>query len=75
MHVVKESDSPTKNRLVVTATAEDLAPIKSHVLGHFRKNVKVPGFRPGKAPISLIEKNIDQKALIDEFLEHAVNDL
>jgi trigger factor len=75
MHVVKESDSPTKNRLIVTATAEDLAPIKNHVLGHFRKNVKVPGFRPGKAPLSLIEKNIDQKALIDEFLEHAVNDL
>jgi trigger factor len=75
MHVVKESDSPTKNHLVVTATSEDLEPIKRQVLGHFRKNVKVPGFRPGKAPISLVEKNIDQKALIDEFLEHAVNDL
>jgi len=75
MHVTREQISPTKSHLVIAATAEDLQPIKNHVLGHFRKSVKVPGFRPGKAPIALIEKNVNPQALIDEFLEHAVNDL
>jgi trigger factor len=75
MHVTKEQKTPTQNHLIITATAEDLEPVKNHVLGHFRKKVKVPGFRPGKAPVALIEKNVDQKALLDEFLEHALNDL
>jgi trigger factor len=75
MHVSREQKSPTKSHLIITAKAEDLQPIKIHVLGHFRKNVKVPGFRPGKAPVSLVEKNVDQRALADEFIEHAVNDL
>jgi trigger factor len=75
MHVKREQNTPTQSHLVIAATAEDLQPIKNHVLSHFRKGTKVPGFRPGKAPLSLIEKHVDQKALADEFLEHAVNDL
>jgi trigger factor len=75
MHVDREQPTPTKSRLIVSATSEDLEPIKRHVLGHFRKSVKVPGFRPGKAPISLVEKNVDQRAFTDEFMEHALNEL
>jgi trigger factor len=75
MHIAREQKTPTKCHLTITAAAVDLEPIKNHVLGHFKKKVSVPGFRPGKAPLSLIEKNVDQRALSDEFLEHAVNDL
>jgi trigger factor len=75
MHVTRESKTPTQTHLIITASADDLTPIKNHVLSHFRKNVKVPGFRPGKAPDSLLEKHVDQRALIDEFMEHALNDL
>jgi trigger factor len=75
MQVTRESKTPTQTHLTIQANAEDLSPIKNHVLSHFRKNVKVPGFRPGKAPASLIEKHVDQRALIDEFMEHALNEL
>jgi trigger factor len=75
MHVNKTFKNPTQAHLVIDATAEDLAPIKRHVLGHFVRSTKVPGFRAGKAPLHLVEKNIDQKRLLDEFLEHAVNEL
>jgi trigger factor len=75
MHITREQKTPTQSHLIITAAAEELLPIKNHVLGHFRKSVRVPGFRPGKAPVNLIEKNVDQKALLDEFLEHAINDL
>jgi trigger factor len=75
MHVSKESKTPTKAILTVSAAPEDLATIKIHVLGHFKNKVKVPGFRAGKAPHSLIEKHVDQRALTDEFIEHALNEL
>jgi len=75
MHVTRETKTATQSNLVITATTEDLEPIRKHVLGHFRTRVKVPGFRPGKAPVSLVEKHVDQKALLDEFMEHALNEL
>jgi trigger factor len=75
MHINKTSDKPTEAHLVIDAGAEDLESIKRHVLGHFVRTVKVPGFRAGKAPLHLVEKNADQRKLLDEFIEHAVNEL
>ncbi|MBX4201276.1 trigger factor [Candidatus Saccharibacteria bacterium] len=74
MRVTREDISPTKIVIKVSADATDLEPIHQHVLRHF-KNVKVPGFRAGKAPGQLVEKNISQQALLDEFMEHALNEL
>jgi trigger factor len=74
MRVTREDKSPTKVLLRVSADVADLEPIRRHVLSHFR-NVKVPGFRAGKAPLSMIEQNISQQALLDEFMEHALNEL
>jgi FKBP-type peptidyl-prolyl cis-trans isomerase (trigger factor) len=61
--------------LLINGAGQELQPIKSHVLTHFRSSVKVPGFRPGKAPVAMVEKHADQRLLADEFLEHAINDL
>ncbi|HET9850655.1 MAG TPA: trigger factor [Candidatus Saccharimonadales bacterium] len=74
MQIVKTENSPTNISLKITGDSTDLAPIKRHVLDHF-KDVKVPGFRAGRAPLELIEKSIDQQKLLDEFMEHALNDL
>jgi trigger factor len=74
MRVTREDKTPTKIIIKVAADASDLEPIHKHVLRHF-KNVTVPGFRAGKAPGQLVEKNISQQALIDEFMEHALNEL
>lgn len=75
MQVTRTDNSPTEVTLKVTADEKDLAPIKTHVLTHFAGSVKVPGFRAGTAPSAILEKRIDQQALQNEFLEHAVNDL
>lgn len=63
----------TRVKLTVKADAADMGPIKNHVLAHFRHQVQVPGFRAGTAPLAVIEKNVDQNRLIDEFMEHALN--
>ena len=63
----------TKVKLRVTADTADMAPIKQHVLAHFRHQVQVPGFRAGSAPMAMVEKSVDQERLMDEFMEHALN--
>jgi trigger factor len=75
MRVLRKDNSTTNIILTVVADASDLAPIKSHVLGHFKHSVKVPGFREGKAPEELVEKYANQQRLLDEFMEHAMNEL
>ncbi|PJE65632.1 trigger factor [Candidatus Saccharibacteria bacterium CG10_big_fil_rev_8_21_14_0_10_47_8] len=75
MQVTKTIKSPTELTLYVSANAPELEPIKGHVLSHFAKNVKVPGFRAGKAPMNMVEKHVNQQAMLDEFIEHALNEL
>ncbi len=75
MQVTKFSKTPTAVQLTIEANINDLLPIKNHVLGHFTKSVKVPGFRAGKAPIAMVEKHVDQQRFLDDFLEHALNEL
>lgn len=75
MQVTKTVKSTTEVVLEISASEADLAPIKRHVLSHFAGRVKVPGFRAGKAPLNMIEKHVNQQAVLDEFMEHALNEL
>jgi len=75
MQIKRTSKSTTSSVLHITADEVDLEPIRKHTLSHFKRDVKVPGFRTGMAPAELVEKNIDQKLFLDEFLEHALNHL
>lgn len=75
MRVVRKDNSPTNITLTVVGETADLEPIKYHVLGHFKHTVKVPGFREGKAPLEMVERYVSQQRLLDEFMEHALNEL
>lgn len=75
MKITNEQLTPTKRKLTIAAESSELAAIKEHVLRRLSANVKVQGFRPGKAPLNIVEKNVDQNVLQTEFLDHAVNDL
>ena len=75
MQVKKHSDSETQATITIVSDAKELTPIKQHVLTHFQGKVKVPGFRAGKVPVEVLEKNIDPTALQTEFLEEAVQEL
>ncbi|HEX4774135.1 MAG TPA: trigger factor [Candidatus Saccharimonadales bacterium] len=75
MQAKLEQLEPTKTKLTVTADPAELEPIKQAVLRQLGQNVKVPGFRAGKAPANLLEKQLDQSVFQTEFLERAVNDL
>ncbi len=75
MQVKKEQLGPTRLKLTITSDQPQLDDVKQHVLEQLAPSVKVPGFRTGKVPQQLIEKQIDQAVLQSEFLEHAVNDI
>lgn len=75
MQIKRTNSSETETKLTIVASEQELANLKQHVLGHFRGRVKIAGFREGKAPLELIEKNVDPSLLQTEFLEDAVNQL
>lgn len=73
MQITREQLEPTKTKLTVQADDKALDQIKQSVLSRLSQNLKVPGFRPGKAPANLIEKQLDDSVLQTEFLDEAVN--
>jgi trigger factor len=75
MQVKRTHPTDTEAVLNIIATPQELDGIKQHTLGHFRNRVKIAGFREGKAPLELIEKNVDEATLQSEFLEEAINQL
>jgi trigger factor len=75
MQIKKEQLTPTTVKLSVTAEPDELSSLKQAVVGQLGTNTKVSGFRAGKAPAHLIEKQLDPSSLQTEFLDTAINQL
>jgi trigger factor len=75
MHVTKENLTDTSIKLNVSAELGELHKIKDTVVARLGKDVKVQGFRAGKAPQALVEKQLDPSRLQSEFLDAAINDI
>ena len=65
-----EKLSPTRVKLTITVTPEDLKPSIEHAYEHIAQDVQIPGFRKGKVPAPIIDQRIGRGAVI----EHAVNE-
>lgn len=75
MQIKLETTGPTNVKLQVTAEHPVLDSLKTAAVSRLSRNLKLPGFRPGKAPLHLVEKQLDSQLLQSEFLESAVNRL
>ncbi len=73
MRVKRTNKTPSEVILEIEPTAEEIAPLHAHVLRELAPRARIAGFRPGKAPLPLIEKNLDQQLVFNEFMEHALN--
>jgi len=73
MQITKKSLTPTSVQLTVVADAALLSTVKAEVLAELGKDVKLAGFRAGKAPLAVVEKNVDQSLLQSQFLDRALN--
>ncbi|GGF31600.1 trigger factor [Microbacterium sorbitolivorans] len=65
-----EKLSPTRVKLHISVTPEELKPSIDHAYEHIAKDVQVPGFRKGKVPAPIIDQRVGRGAVI----EHAVNE-
>jgi trigger factor len=76
MHTSIKHIDDTHVLLTISGEQDELKKIKEHVLLELAKSRgNVPGFRKGKAPLPLIEKQLPEELVQSEFIEHAVNDL
>ena len=65
-----EELSPTRVRLTVEVPFEELKPNLDHAYREVGRQVRVPGFWPGRVPPRVIDQRVGRGAV----LEHAVND-
>ena len=65
-----EKLSPTRVKLTITVTPEELKPSITHAYEHIAQDVQIPGFRKGKVPAPIIDQRVGRLAV----LEHAVSE-
>lgn len=63
-----------KNKLTITVPAEKMAGYFARSLEKLSQNVKIAGFRPGKAPRMILEENIGKARILAEALDLAVSE-
>jgi trigger factor len=75
MHITRTNPKPTEAKLVIKAEKTELIKAKELTLKKLAPQVKVPGFRTGKVPMSIVEKNVDPNTLQSEVIEETINKL
>lgn len=72
MKTTTKKISDTRVEVKVTLDSAELSAAREKALARLAQNVKVQGFRKGKAPASLIEKEIPENDLNNETIDIAV---
>jgi trigger factor len=65
-----EKLTPTRAKLTITVTPDELKPSIAHAYEHIAQDVQIPGFRKGKVPAPIIDQRVGRLAV----LEHAVSE-
>lgn len=65
-----EKLSPTRAKLTITVTPDELKPSIDHAYQHIAEQVTIPGFRKGKVPAPIIDQRVGR----EEVLNHAVSE-
>ena len=72
MNVTKDSVTTTEITLTISMDADDEEPFLNRSYKRVASRVRIPGFRPGKAPRSVIENHLGREALVQEALEFMI---
>ena len=67
-----EQLSPTRVRINVEVPFDELAPDIDTAFKQMAKQIRMPGFRPGKVPVKLLESRVDKQAMFDQVVGEVV---
>ncbi|THV38699.1 trigger factor [Glycomyces buryatensis] len=67
-----ETLSPTRVRLSVEVPFEELAPFINEAYKSLGQQIRVPGFRPGKAPRAVIDQRVGRESVYAQAMDPAV---
>jgi trigger factor len=67
-----EQLSPTRVRINVEVPFKELQPDFDKAYKELAKQVRLPGFRPGKAPAKLLEARVGREAILDQVVNEAL---
>lgn len=67
-----EQLSPTRVRINVEVPFTELQPDFDRAYQQLAKQVRLPGFRPGKAPAKLLEARVGREAMLDQVVNDAL---
>ncbi len=70
-----ETLSPTRVKLRIVATAEDLAHSFDEVYAEVAEQVQVPGFRKGKVPKPIIDQRVGRGYILEQAANHGLDHL
>lgn len=72
MNVKRTNKSETEIKLEINLDDKQLNSVKAAAVKKLGGKLKVPGFRPGKAPVAVVEKQLDANQLQVEVLQEAI---
>ena len=68
-------EGPTKVRITVEATPDEIAPAVERAVKKLGNEVKIPGFRKGHVPRPVLEARLGPDEIKDAAIREAVPDL
>ena len=74
MDVTRTAGPKSTVTLEVELPAEDLQRAIGRSVARLSRRTRIPGFRPGKAPRALLERSLGPGAVLDDAVEHLVDD-
>jgi trigger factor len=70
-----EELSPTRVRLTIEVPFEELKPNLDHAYREVARQVRIPGFRPGRVPPRVIDQRVGRGAVLEQAVNDAVPQL
>ncbi|WP_125099223.1 trigger factor [Leucobacter chromiireducens] len=69
-----EKLTPTRAKLSVEVTLDELEPYLKQAYKTISEQVSIPGFRKGKVPAPIIDQRVGREAVIQEAVNHSLDD-
>jgi trigger factor len=67
-----EELGPTRVRMAIEVPWGDLDHAFGEVYKELKKQVRVPGFRPGKVPDRVLDQRVGRPAVLEQVIQHAI---